>query len=107
MVKNCLIGILSLISLVLCFALYLSMETSDGYKASYLLEQEVSKLKQQYLNKPVADLPKTFQSSDQLSQTDTVYYPRFDIDGLDELDYFGIQVTVESGKIIWIGKYKP
>ena len=107
MIKNILIIVLSLALVGLGLGLYIAIKSKNIYRTSYLIEMEISKFNQQFINKDLNKLPNTFIKSYAIGSDMTVYDYDFKVKGIEAIDFFGIGVQTKNGKIVWIGKHKP
>ena len=105
--KNILIIVLSVALLGLVLGLYLSIKSKNIYKTSYLIEMEISRFNQQFINKDLNKLPKTFVKSYMIGNDMNVYDYDFKMEGIEAINFLGIAVQTKNGKIVWIGKHKP
>ena len=107
MIKNILIIVLSLALVGLGIGLYIAIKSKNIYKTSYLMEMEISRFNQQFINKDLSKLPKTFVKSYTIGNDMNVYDYDFKLDGIEAINFLGIAVQTKNGKIVWIGKHKP
>lgn len=96
---------LLLLSLSLtCFVLYTSYRY---YRERSQMYEKLLYLNRSYIGQTVHEVRESLNIIDSIGSDYYIGFPDLEVPGIENHDYYGIEIITDGGKIKYIGRYKP